>query len=154
MTENDMNLHAIIDRLLDRLERANRMQPPAAELDDWRMDFARWKRGQAVDKNHPDLVAARAEVIALQDAVTEREAQIASLKDREDTLNRRIGKLGEEAAQRIAGLEAEIHKMANILSNLRVWQIGVKRLLRARKVANKYWPKEPEALPPKPEARA
>ena len=39
MTENDMNLHAIIDRLLDRLERANRMQPPAAELDDWRMDF-------------------------------------------------------------------------------------------------------------------
>ena len=101
------------------------------------------------------------EAKALRDAwsapspgAAEREAQIASLKDREDTLNRRIGKLGEEAAQRIAGLEAEIHKMANILSNLRVWQIGVKRLLRARKVANKYWPKEPEALPPKPEARA
>lgn len=129
MTENEMSLHAIIDRLLDRLERANRCVAAPS----------------VVDKNHPDLVAARAEVIALQAAIAERDKQIIGLN-----AGPAGGSFETLLRERIADLEYEKRTMANTISELRVWQIGVKRLLRARKVPKRSWPKEPEALSPKP----
>lgn len=115
MTENDMNLHAVIDRLLDRLERAHQQH------DGWKHTI------QAVDKNHPNLVAARA-------------AQIAAESQRDEAC-----RLERGLRTQIAALEAEKHAMADILSNMRVWQSGAMKLLKARNVPKRLWPKEPKA---------
>lgn len=136
-----MNMPKLVADLLDRLERANWRQPDP-ELREWSAAFNQWRTETGsgpVSPNHPDLVAARAEVIELQNLVKLRDEQIVGLK------NGAAGASAEtQLRRRVRELEAEKHTMAGIISGLRVWQIAAKNLLKRQKVAKRLWPKEPK----------